>query len=51
MFRSVQPLGLHTTIYFDYQHQNPLDTIVIAGDSDNNFDLNYDREKYKRNVA
>ena len=34
-------------IYTDSQHQNPLNRVVTAGDSDNNFGLNYDREKYK----
>ena len=33
-------------IYTDSQHQNPLNRVTIA-DSDNNFGLNYDREKYK----
>jgi hypothetical protein len=32
-------------IYTDSQHQNPLNRIAIAGD--NNFGLNYDKEKYK----
>jgi hypothetical protein len=34
-------------IYTDSQHQNPLNRVVPAGDSDNNFGLVYDREKYK----
>ena len=33
-------------IYTDSQHQNPLNRVATAG-SDNNFGLNYDREKYK----
>ena len=34
-------------IYTDSQHQNPLNRVVTAGDSDNNFGLEYDKEKYK----
>ena len=34
-------------IYTDSQHQNPLNRVITAADSDNNFGLNYDREKYK----
>ena len=34
-------------IYTDSQHQNPLNRVVTAEDSDNNFGLEYDREKYK----
>ena len=34
-------------IYADYQHQNPLNRVAPIGDSDNNFGLNYDKEKYK----
>jgi DNA polymerase elongation subunit (family B) len=33
-------------IYTDSQHQNPLERVVPVG-SDNNFGLNYDKEKYK----
>jgi DNA polymerase elongation subunit (family B) len=33
-------------IYTDSQHQNPLSRVATAS-SDNNFGLNYDREKYK----
>jgi hypothetical protein len=33
-------------IYTDSLHQNSLNRVAIAGDSDNNFDLAYDREKY-----
>ena len=34
-------------IYTDSEHQNPLNRVVPIGDSDNNFGLNYDKEKYK----
>ena len=34
-------------IYTDSQHQNPLNRVVTAGDSANNFGLEYDKEKYK----
>jgi DNA polymerase elongation subunit (family B) len=34
-------------IYTDSQHQNPLNRVVTAEASDNNFGLEYDREKYK----
>ncbi len=34
-------------IYTDSQHQNPLNRVVTAEDSGNNFGLEYDREKYK----
>ena len=37
------PKLLHTS----NQHENPFDRVVIAGDSANNFGLNYDREKDK----
>ncbi len=33
-------------IYTDSQHQNPLNRVIAAG-SDNNFGLNFDKEKYK----
>ena len=34
-------------IYTDSQHQNPLNRVVTAEDSNNNFGLEYDKEKYK----
>jgi DNA polymerase elongation subunit (family B) len=34
-------------IYTDSQHQNPLNRVVTAEASDNNFGIEYDREKYK----
>ena len=34
-------------IYTDSQHQNPLNRVVTAEALDNNFGLEYDREKYK----
>jgi DNA polymerase elongation subunit (family B) len=34
-------------IYTDSQHQNPLNRVVTTEDSDNNFGIEYDREKYK----
>jgi len=34
-------------IYTDSQHQNPLNRVVIAGDSYNNSGLEYDKVKYK----
>jgi DNA polymerase elongation subunit (family B) len=34
-------------IYTDSQHQNPLNRVVTLGGLNNNFDLEYDREKYK----
>jgi len=34
-------------VYTDSQHQNPLNRVVTAGDSDNYIGLEYDREKYK----
>ena len=34
-------------IYTDSQHQNPLNRVASIGVSDNNFGLNYDKEKYK----
>jgi hypothetical protein len=34
-------------VYTGIQHQNPLNRIATVGCSDNNFVLNYDREKYK----
>ena len=33
-------------VYTNSQHQNPLERVVPIG-SDNNFGLNYDKEKYK----
>jgi DNA polymerase elongation subunit (family B) len=34
-------------VYTDSQHQNPLNRVVTAEASDNNFGIEYDREKYK----
>jgi len=34
-------------VYTDSQHQNPLNRVVTAGDSDNYIGLEYDKEKYK----
>ncbi len=34
-------------VYTDSQHQNPLNRVVTAGILENNFGLEYDREKYK----
>jgi DNA polymerase elongation subunit (family B) len=34
-------------VYTDSQNQNPLNRVVTAGDSVNNFGLEYDGEKYK----
>ena len=34
-------------VYTDSQHQNPLNRVMTAGILENNFGLEYDREKYK----
>jgi hypothetical protein len=34
-------------IYTDSQHQNPLNRVVTAVGLENNFGLNYDKEKYR----
>ncbi len=34
-------------VYTDSQHQNPLNRVVTAETSGNNFGLEYDREKYQ----
>jgi hypothetical protein len=40
--------GVIQYIYIDSQHQNPLNRVVTAGISDNNFGLDYDRENTKK---
>jgi hypothetical protein len=39
--------GIIQYVYTDSQHQNPLNRVVTAGILENNFGLEYDREKYK----